>query len=758
MRAYFAHTLQGRSPEDWHLLIDHLLDTEERAGGFAAAFNAEAWGRLLGLWHDLGKYSGEFQDYLLGASGRPDLIEGSEILGRVDHSTAGAQHAASLGPLGQLLAYAIAGHHAGLPDNVDETAGLVQRLRKVIPAFHAPPELLAKACPSPPRLHSRPGSRRRAFTLGFFTRMIFSCLVDADFLDTERALDLSRAMIREREPATPEALLDALDEHLAGKMRTAPDTPVNKVRREVLDACRAGASLPPGFFSLNVPTGGGKTLSSLAFGLTHAKTHGLRRVVYAIPFTSIIEQTANVFRDALGGFSGEVLEHHSNLDPDDPLRHDGRSKLAAENFDSPVVVTTNVQLFESLFAARPSRCRKLHRLTKSLIILDEAQTLPTGLLAPTLAALEELVANYDASVILCTATQPAVERRETFSIGLTGVRPIVADPAALHRALNRTIVERLGPLDNAALAARLRGHDRALCIVNSRRHALDVFRELDDPGALHLSASMCAAHRSQVVEEIRRRLEPGRVRPCRVVSTQVIEAGVDVDFPAVYRAEAGLDSIAQAAGRCNREGLLTDDQGHPTPGRVYVFEYDCRAYPTAPLIRDAAQSFREVAPDHLHDLLSPYAVESYFALHYWRQGRANNGWDKGKGEVSILERFDLSPRIGLHAQFREVAAAYQLIDDAQTSILVPHGEKGRRLIDRLENLPEFPEPRQLRAFDRDAQRYTVGVFDHDLRRLAANGVLLERHGRLYLGNRDAYDDRAGLNHEALGLDPDHNIL
>ncbi|QEH32074.1 DEAD/DEAH box helicase [Aquisphaera giovannonii] len=756
----YAHSLPDRPSEDWHSLEDHLLGTARLAEGFASAFGAGEWGRLAGLWHDLGKYSEAFQGYLRSVS-EPDATgHKSDLAGRVIHSTAGAQHAVNRGLVGRLLAFAIAGHHAGLPDAEAGESGLSMRLQEVPePIDRAPTRLLEHPLPPPPRLCVIGDGPRRAFALAFFTRMVFSCLVDADFLDTEAFFSPRRAGLRPDGTVSCSDLLGRLGKALEEKQRLAADTPVNRRRREVLAACLEKASLGPGFFSLDVPTGGGKTLSSLAFALSHATQHGLRRVVYAIPFTSIIEQTANVFREALGDLGGQVLEHHSNLEPDDPVRQTDRSRLAAENFDSPLVVTTNVQLFESLFASRTSRCRKLHRLARNVIILDEAQTLPPQLLAPTLAALEELVANYGATVVLCTATQPAVTRHDGFPIGLDGVRPIIDDPARLHASLGRTSVTLLGATSNDDLIGRLRAERQALCIVNSRRHASDLFRRLDDPAALHLSASMCAAHRSEVVAEIRRRLLPAVNEPCRVISTQVIEAGVDVDFPACFRAAAGLDSIAQAAGRCNREGLLSAPDGSPSLGRVFVFDYDRKEYPTASLIEQAAQCFREVAPDHQLGLLAPPATKAYFRLRYWQQGgQDGRGWDRGDGGQSVMGCFAPDRKTLLHAQFRTAVSAYRLIDDAQTPILVPFGDRGRELIRELEMMPEQPEPERLRAFDRNAQRYVVGVYDRGLKALLESGVLLEYHGRYCLGNREAYHERLGLTFEALGLDPDRLVI
>ncbi len=739
---YYAHTRDGAPQDQWEPLALHLTRVAGLARNFAASFDCGEWGYLAGLWHDLGKYSAAFQRYLAATAASAEDGHRAEVAGTVDHSTAGAQHAEYLAPLGRLLAYCIAGHHAGLPDNEGGAAGLSLRLKKnVEPYAAAPGELLSRQLPPPPKLRLLGDRRRGAFATAFFTRMVFSCLVDADFLATEGFMAPERAMRRPSTSATPTHLLEPLSTYLEELKRSTPDTTVNRHRRVVLSACREKSKLPPGLFSLHVPTGGGKTLSSLSFALSHAAEHGLHGVVYAIPFTSIIEQTAEVFRRALGELAHAVLEHHSNLEPDDPRRQSERSRLAAENFDAPLVVTTNVQLFESLFSSRTSRCRKLHRLAKSVIILDEAQTLPPNLLAPTLAALEELVYNYGSTVVLCTATQPAIEKREAFPIGLQGVTPIIDEPRTLHLALRRTNVQPLGKLADDALIERLRQEQQVLCVVNSRGHASGLFRLLDDPDALHLSANMCGAHRSNVVAEIRRRLDPSARATCRVVSTQVIEAGVDVDFPVVYRAAAGLDSVAQAAGRCNREGRLADAHGWPRPGRVFLFDYDEQDHRPPPLIRRAAGHFREVAPDHLEDLLSPAAVEAYFRLHYWQQGGDDGrGWDRGRGGESVMRCFGGEDGNPLHHQFRAAAERYQLIDDAQTPILVPFGKRGRALIRTLEHMHDPPAA----GFDRAAQRYVVGVWDHVLRRLIETGVLLELHGRYYLVNEATYDAKLGL--------------
>lgn len=738
----YAHSLPGQPSDSWEPLEDHLREVAELAEGFARSFGASDWARLAGLWHDLGKYSHAFQRYLAASTATADDSHRAEVAGRVDHSTAGAQHVGRLGQLGRVLAYCIAGHHAGLPDNEAAAAGLSQRLKKEIePYSAAPADLLSKPLPPAPRLQLLGDKRRGAFAVGFFTRMLFSCLVDADFLATEKFMDPERARNRPGRMATLEDLVHRLDDYLVDLQRQAGDTEVNRRRQEVLTACRQKADLAPGLFSLHVPTGGGKTLSSLAFALRHAAAHGLRQVIYAIPFTSIIEQTADVFRQVLDDLAEEVLEHHSSLDPEDPQRQSERSRLAAENFDALLVVTTNVQLFQSLFANRTSRCRKLHRFSKSVIVLDEAQALPPNLLAPTLAALEELVRNYGSSVLLCTATQPAIEKRDGFAIGLQGVTSIIDEPNTLHLALRRTDVKRVGTLSDEALVERLRQEPRFLCVVNSRGHAASLLKLLNDPDALHLSANLCAAHRSEVVTEIRGRLGAGVGTRCRVISTQVIEAGVDVDFPVVWRAAAGVDSLAQAAGRCNREGKLQDRQGRLRRGSVFIFDYDERNHRAPPSIRRAAGHFREVAPDHGEDLFSPSAVEAYFRLHYWQQGSDDGqGWDRGRGGQSVMRCFGGEDGDPLHHQFRTAAERYRLIDDVQTPILIPFGNAGRGLIRALEHMHDPPGNR----FDRAAQRYVVGVWDHVLSKLIENRLVVERHGRYYLASEGAYDSKLGL--------------
>jgi CRISPR-associated endonuclease/helicase Cas3 len=428
---YFAHTLPPpRTIADWEPLRRHLENVAKKAAEFTAAFGAAKWGSLLGRWHDLGKYSEEFQLYLL-SSADPDASElGSPR--RVDHSTFGARYALEKigGHRAQMLAFCLAGHHAGLPnayatDAAEERSTLDFRLNsKQIPPVTLPlGEMPMPNLQLPFKLAS--SDRDAGFKIAFFTRMLFSALIDADRLATEAFCAPNQAEERRQEKPSVSELLSNLEGYLECKQSQAEKTTVNHVRARVLADCIAAADLDPGFFSLNVPTGGGKTLSSLAFALRHALAHNLRCVVFSVPFTTIIEQTADAYREALGPLTDlGLIEHHSDISP---TRDTRQNKLATENWDAPLIVTTNVQLFESLFASATTPCRKLHRLARSVIVLDEAQAIPVELLHPTLLALRELVSRYGCTVVLCTATQPALERREGFDIGIEkgAVRPIV---------------------------------------------------------------------------------------------------------------------------------------------------------------------------------------------------------------------------------------------------------------------------------------------------------------------------------------------
>ncbi len=711
--AHVRQDEQGRFVS--HDLKDHLWGVGTLASEFASSFGSSDWAHLAGLWHDLGKYSKAFQQMIKLKSGfDPEAhLEGKP--GRVDHSTAGALYAIEqLKMPGRILAYCIAGHHAGLPDwHTGETGGkaLKARLTDKSHLDHAlsqpiPQGILTRPKPTSPLLGGSNG-------FALWVRMLFSCLVDADFLDTEAFMDEGKAAQRATSPTLQE-LLQRFDTYMNETFSRVSPTPVNRIRSEVLSQCREKADEPPGIFSLTVPTGGGKTLASMAFALKHATKHGKRRVIYVIPYTSIIEQTANTFRNI---FPDAVVEHHSNLGPDKETTV--KNRLAAENWDAPIIVTTNVQFFESLFAARTSRCRKLHNIVNSIVVLDEAQLLPPEFLQPILSVINLLARHYGVTFVLSTATQPALNSREGFGWsfkGLEGVREIISDPDALYHEPERVVVEIPPDLHQTEswdeIAERVQRHESVLTIVNSRQDARELHRRMPE-GTLHLSALMCGEHRSRVIENIKQRLDDGRA--VRVVSTQLVEAGVDIDFPVVYRALAGLDSIAQAAGRCNREGKLER-------GKVVVF------VPPNPVppghLRRAAETTVSLLHDPHQNPLQRKLYQSYFEQLYWKAPSLD------KQGIEALLKEDGEGEDRLKVQFRTAAQRFQLIDESgYRSVIVRYGDSPA-LIGKLQK--EGPE----RWLMRKLQRYTVSLPEYQFQKLINNGDIREVYPEIFAQTSD----------------------
>ena len=715
MDKFYAHSTDRPDKADWQLLEEHLKNVALLAENFAKVFGAGDWGRLAGLLHDAGKATRAFQRRL---EGNPQ---------RVDHSTFGARIAAErFGSLGLLLAYAITGHHGGLRDGGEQETQLHHRLN---PSYRKVPEdaqlissIALPAGMTPPfRLQKGAGG----FPLAHLTRMLFSCLVDADFLDTERFCSPEKASLRQAKEQVPlTSLKDLLDSHLSELVTKSDPTPVNKIRAEILDQCRRKATGKPGIFSLTVPTGGGKTLSSLTFALDHAVANNLRRVIYAIPFTSIIEQNARVFQDILGLES--VLEHHCNYkENDDPeeAAYNRRRGMAAENWDAPLVVTTNVQLFESLFSHKPSRCRKLHNIAGSVIILDEAQAIPTEFLEPCLAVLKELVEHYSCSIILCTATQPALDSSQV-KTALPNIEEVVSNPEKLFEDLHRTEVSFVGKLTDDELTARIDAERQVLCIVSTKKQARGLFEQLQNSGGFfHLSTNMYPEHRRSVLQTIRERLNAGE--ECRVISTSLVEAGVDLDFPVVYRAMAGLDSIAQAAGRCNREGRL-NEKGEL--GRVYVFEAE--QPPRMPWLKRCATRAAEVLRAMpMADPLGIEAMRRYFELHY---------------DVENLDKEQIFTQMNeltreLSFPFRTVAEQFCFIEEETIGVIIPATEEVEKQVSAL-LFTEFP-----RSILRKLQAYSVAVRTKDFQALDRAGALEMVGGEFpVLRNMQAYGEFVGL--------------
>ncbi|HRH81270.1 MAG TPA: CRISPR-associated helicase Cas3' [Thiobacillaceae bacterium] len=712
-----------------HDLADHLRCVAAQAAGFARGFGSE-WARLAGLWHDLGKYRTRFQNYIRQASGFEADAHIRGEAGKAPHSTAGAMLACDqFGEAGRVLAYLIAGHHAGLDD---WHGGLETRL--ALPASRQ--ELNEAQAANPPADILSPGAFRpdmRALPGGrdgfaLWVRMLFSSLVDADFLDTEAYMDPQKAAARVGWPSLGE-LSASFDRHMADLAGHAPNTPVNRLRADILAQCRAKAAETPGLFSLTVPTGGGKTLSAMAFALEHAHRHHKRRIIYVIPYTSIIEQTADIFR---GIFGEAVIEHHSNAESG-PSQENSQSRLACENWDAPIVVTTNVQFFESLFAARTSRCRKLHNIVDSIVVLDEAQLLPPEFLQPILDTLNLLAGHYGVTVVLSTATQPALSTREYFDPkqnlrGLSNVREIVADPDDLYRRLERVQV-RLpadwhSPTDWDALARELAGLESVLAIVNRRDDARELWQRLPE-GTLHLSALMCGAHRSQVIRDIKARLKTGT--PTRVVSTQLVEAGVDVDFPVVYRALAGLDSIAQAAGRCNREGRLER-------GEVVVFVPPKPAH--AGLLRKGEDACRSV----LHGCTGNALERARFGQYFERLYRACDLDEQGIADLLKVDGTTLA------VNFRTAAERFRLIRDEDSVPVIVLYRGGDSEVEKW--IATLRKDGPQRWLMRKLQRYTVNIHRRDADKLLRQGDIEEAIPGLYLQVSD------WLYHPGLGFNPD----
>ena len=726
--SYYAHSAQDKlgnllPDEHWQTLQSHSVNVGEMAAEFARVFGAQEIACQTGQLHDLGKYSEAFNRRLHGGPS-------------VDHATAGAKIAVERwgNAIGKLMAFCIAGHHAGLANGNgegDNRRTLKQRLALQfgadIPALDNfwQQEIKLPETLSPPPLKA--DAHHPFFSYAFFTRMLYSCLVDADYLDTEAFYSNLENKASER-GGYPD--LNALQHNFnqfinAFRRRIAQaseqteaekrNAALNRLRSEILDHAVEQAAQSQGLFTLTVPTGGGKTFTSMAFALEHAKRHGMRRVIYVIPFTSIIEQNAAEFRKAFGELGEQaVLEHHSTFD-DGKLQNEAtkdKLRLASENWDAPIVVTTAVQFFESLFADRSSRCRKLHNIAGSVIILDEAQMLPLNLLLPIMQAIKELAQNYHCSVVMCTATQPAVQAENGFYRGFENVREIAPKPTALFD--------------------KLAEHPQMLIIVNNRRHARSLYdqaKHLD--GTFHLTTLMCAKHRSQKLDEIRGHLKNGE--PCRVIATSLIEAGVDVDFPLVMRAEAGLDSVAQAAGRCNREGKRPSENSF-----VWIFAPE-EQWKTPPELATQAAVMRLTADSFSDDLLSTQAVAAYFAELYQLKG----------SELDNKKILKMYNDIGqsLDFPFQTIADKFRMIESHMQPLIIPFDVDAENLISSLHHADHIG------GLLRKLQPYTVQIPEKALAALYKAGRIEPINGKNFgkqfytLIGLDLYDDVAGLSWE-----------
>ena len=735
---HYAHSTNSPDRGDWQLLEDHLHQTAQLASKTAEPLGLAMAAHLAGELHDIGKYDPAFQRRL---SGNPT---------RVDHSTAGASFLCQRTPASakiaaEILAYAILGHHAGLPDATGSDGAMHRRLSAfndrmtstpvVYNTISAAKELLDKidVLPAAKELHSKM-RKGNTFDLSVAGRMVFSCLVDADYKDTESFYDGIEGNRTDRNWRSLTKLLPELVAAFDAHMAKFPfEVEINSLRAKILAHIRARAEQPRGLFTLTVPTGGGKTFASLGFALDHAAKHEHRRIIYAIPYTSIIDQTVAAFESLFHAVGNDVvLEHHSAIDSD-KRGQEGREKarLAMEDWAAPIIVTTNVQFFESLFAARPSRCRKLHNIAGSIIILDEAQCLPRQLLLPALRMIDTLAWHYNCSIVFCSATQPAFDSKELKEGGLCLTnRELAPDPDKLARSMRRARITRGGSMDDAELISALRGTPQGMVIVNSRSHALELYKSAQNgglDGLIHLTTRQYAAHRRRIIEDIRRRLTESE--SCRLIATSLIEAGVDLDFPKGWRAEAGLDSLVQSAGRVNREGLRPIEESTLTV-------FDAPEYPAKGEIGKLAQAMRSVADNH-EDLLSPEAVREWFNEVYWRKGAEQLG-------QPIVDSFKAGTK-GTDFPYREVAEKFKLIEVRMVPVIVAIEDAARSEVDRL-TVPDIKSGTIARAL----QPYSVQIPSKFREKLRRNGKgcyhTPELRGDQFfvLMDESLYEDETGL--------------
>ena len=699
---YIAHL----NEEHTQTLKDHLCGTAELAGYFAGRFGKADWGYACGMLHDIGKYSLAFQDKIKNNSNR-----------QVDHSTAGAKACFEKGGMYSFMSYCIAGHHSGLPDygsssdpgNAPTLQGRKKKHIEDCDAYKSEihiPEI--KTLPFDPQNSPDPD-----FSLSVFIRMLYSCLVDADFLDTEYFMKEGRTQRETGEE--PSVLLEKLKKHVAGWLLNEDTETVNGRRTEILRHCFECGHKERGIFQLTVPTGGGKTIASLAFALQHAVENQMDRVIYVIPYTSIIEQNAEVFREILG--EQNVLENHYNVDYEstEELKP---MQLASENWDKPVVVTTNVQFFESLFANKSSKCRKLHNIANSVIIFDEAQMLPTDYLKPCIAVMEELAANFGSSIVLCTATQPALSPFFQRKMPVTELCPRVEEQ---FRFFERVTFQNVGTISEDELIEKLQKEEQALCIVNTKKRAQRLYQKMKGEGVFHLSTAMYPKHRRRVLDKIRQLVKDGK--RCILISTSLVEAGVDLDFCTVYRQLAGVDSMIQAAGRCNREGKRAAQDSF-----AYLFQFEEKEYvPGQQLQIDVSKMLLSEG----EDISSLHGIEKYFeALYHFR----GDSLDKKK----IFEEFK-----DKRYNFAKAAKEFKLIEENTLTVFISREEEAEELLWQIKHQG------YTKSGMRKAGQYCVQLYENDIEKLRGAGMLRQVPG----GIENFYElVDSGQYSEEMGLD------
>ncbi len=792
--SYIAH--RRESDGTTQSLENHLLEVAKLAKSFSAKIGLETQGELIGLLHDLGKYSEEFQNYLKSAVGlinqdEDEFVDARGLKGKVDHSTAGAQlvweelcKKGKMGPIaGQVLALCIASHHSGLIDCLssdlnkpiednftrrigkrDDRSHLQEALNKMDASVTKHVQELTslssliKGIEDAIRKIVQSGETETVtlFKVGLLVRFLFSCLIDADRIDTADFEYPNKASHRPNNQYKEWPLLiERLEKYLK---EFTPLNPIDEIRQRISDHCRENAARDNSLFTLTVPTGGGKTLASLRFALHHADHHKMDRVIYVIPFTSIIDQNAKVVRDILEPTKAErghiVLEHHSNLTSE---QQGWKEKMLTENWDAPVVFTTSVQLLETLFGKGTRGARRMHQLANAVLIFDEIQTLPINCIHLFCNAMNFLLEHCGSTMVLCTATQPLLNNIDPKkgALKLTKKNELMPDVTALFENLKRVEVlnqRKPGGWTNKEIAQlalnEVTKNGSCLVIVNTKKSAQALYQLLHETAGIHhfhLSTNMCPAHRKEKLDQIRKRLDTKS--PVLCISTQLIEAGVDVDFGSVIRYTAGLDSIAQAAGRCNRNGKQKDAEGNPKTGRVHIVnpieenismlkEIQCGKGITERLFADV-----EAGTENFDgNLIGPEAIERYFEYFFFARHKEMDypvsAQTVGRDDtlLNLLSINSLAvaeysrnhqsaaPNIYLRQSFMSASRAFRVIDAPTRGIIVPYGEGGRGLINKL--CSAFEVEKQFKLL-RQAQQYTVNIFPHTLDQLQKAGALHE---------------------------------
>ena len=713
---YIGHIKKDESGDEFLIqdLEEHIQGTLALAEKFANSFNAGEWGRICGLFHDFGKYNPGFQKYLKIASGYMN----GPMIGKIDHKSYGAIHLNTIlrhKQFSKVFGYCIAGHHSGLDNSGDlharynnqELTEIYNQISYMAPAYNFDLKELARC------VHVSIPEQQ----IHHWVRMLYSCLVDADWLDTESFMKPENSKQRGNYK-TLEDIKILFQKHIDSFKSKVSPSPINQIRSAIQNECIEHATHEKGLYSLTIPTGAGKTLSSLAWAVNHVTKHNMSRIIVVIPYTSIITQTANIFRNIFG--EENVIEHHSNIETD---KQSWQNKLATENWDAPIILTTNVQFFESLYASTPSKCRKLHNICNAAIIFDEAQMFPEEFLLPVIHGIQALRKVFGCSILFTSATQPPFTGiigtgREQFTGFAEEIQSITSKDPLMFDVFKRVEIE--WPETNTRttydeLSEELIQYEQVLCIVNTRQEAYELHKRMPED-TLHLSRNMCTAHIMDVIDEIKTRLDAGN--PVRVISTQLVEAGVDIDFPVVYRAFTGLDSILQSAGRCNREGKLKQ------LGKVKIFHSEKRIPPG--MQSKKADTLKDLLLNESFAPFDPDSIASYFSAYYGRLTEFD------KANIKHL-LYDNSR--DMNFEFKTAGKAFNLIDNNGTSFLIVYGE-GEKLIESLKK--HGPDPGLLRKL----QRYSVTLPLFTFKQLADSGRIIQ-YGDVYIYN-DVYDKKQGV--------------